>query len=300
MMISGSFPIRGYPTEALTWLVCFCALVVGGGTLLFIGGFVLIEAAPVFTAEGGLLAFLVTDPWAPLADPPTFGILHAWTSTLIMVVLCLGLAVPIGFGIGIFFAEIAPLAMRSLLQPCLDLLAGIPAVVYGFIGYVTLVPWFESYFGMATGESLIVAALLLAIMVLPFIASTSAEAFRAVPDDVREAALAQGVTRLHTIRRVVAVQAAPGMFAAVALGLARAIGETLAVMILAGNSVAVPHSIFDRGQPLTALIATEIGEAGVGSPKYHSLFGAGFVLIVVVVCINGLIWALKGRLIHRA
>jgi ABC-type phosphate transport system permease subunit len=89
------------------------------------------------------------------------------------------------------------------------------------------------------------------------------------------------------------------MFAAAALGLARAIGETLAVLMLAGNSVALPHSVLDRGQPLTALIATELGEAGVGSPKYHTLFAAAFVLIFVVVCINALVWAWKGRLIYR-
>ena len=152
---------------------------------------------------------------------------------------------------------------------------------------------------MATGESVLVAGLILAVMVLPFIASTSAEAFRAVPGELREAALAQGVTRWYAIRRVVLAQAAPGMFAAATLGLARAIGETLAVLMLAGNSVAVPTSVLDRGQTLTALIATELGEAGVGSPKYHALFGAGLFLVVVVVVINAVIWYWKLRLIHR-
>ena len=184
-----------------------------------------------------------------------------------------------------------------ILRPAMDLLAGIPSVVYGFFGYVTVLPFFESTLNMATGESAFAAALILAVMVLPYIASTSAEAFHSVPADVREAAFAHGVTRLHVIRRVVLVWAMPGMFAAAALGLARAIGETLAVLMLAGNSVAIPTSLLDRAQPLTALIATELGEAGVGSDKYHALFAAGLCLMALIVMINTIIWILKRRLV---
>jgi phosphate transport system permease protein len=170
--------------------------------------------------------------------------------------------------------------------------------VYGFFGYVTLIPWFERTFEMPTGESLLAAGLILAVMILPFIASTSAEALRAVPHDVKEAALALGVNRWYLTRRVLVRHAASGMFAAVALGLARAFGETLAVLMLAGNSLAVPGSLLDRGQPITALIITELGEAGVGSPKQHALFAAALVLMVVVVAINALIGSLKQRLVH--
>jgi len=291
--------LPGILSERLTWLFCLVSLLAGGATLILVAVFILREAAPTLFADGGLMALLFTDPWVPLAEPPLLGIGHAWISTLMITAISLGVAVPFGYGIGLFISDVAPTAVRSALQPCLDVLAGIPSVVYGFFGYVTLVPWFENHFAMATGESILAAGLILAVMVLPFIASTSAEAFRAIPGDLREAALAQGVTRWHAVRRVVVAQAAPGMFAAAALGLARAIGETLAVLMLAGNSVALPHSVLDRGQPLTALIATELGEAGVGSPKYHTLFAAAFVLIFVVVCINALVWAWKGRLIYR-
>ncbi len=279
--------------------VTFLALLFGGCTLLFISGFILREAYPVFFEKAGLFAFLVKDPWAPFADPPTFGIFHAWLSTFIVTLVSLLIAVPLGFGIGLFLSEIAPTTVRSIVQPCLDVLAGIPSVVYGFFGYVTLVPLFERFFDLATGETLLVAAIVLSFMALPFIASTSAEAFRAVPAELREAAMAQGVTRWHMIRRVVITSARSGMFAAVALGFARAIGETLAVLMLAGNSIATPTSLLDRGQPLTALIATELGEAGLGSPKYHSLFAAGLTLMCVVILINSIIWIWKGRFVRR-
>jgi ABC-type phosphate transport system permease subunit len=151
---------------------------------------------------------------------------------------------------------------------------------------------------MATGESLLAAGLILAVMVLPFVASTSAEALGAVPGDVREAALALGVNRCCMTLRVLVRHAAPGLFAALALGLARALGETLAVLMLAGNSVAVPVSLLDRGQPITALIITELGEAGVGSPKQQALFAAALVLMAVIVAVNGVIGWLKRRMLH--
>jgi phosphate transport system permease protein len=256
------------------------------------------EAYPALFTGGGVWGLLIADPWEPLSQPARLGVRHAWLSTLAVTSVALAVAVPLGFGIGIFIAEIAPLAIKKMLQPCLELLAGIPSVVYGFFGYVTLIPWFENRFEMATGESLLAAGLILALMVLPFIASTSAEALGAVPADVKEAALSLGVNRCCMTCRVLVRYAAPGMFAAVALGLARALGETLAVLMLAGNSVAVPSSLLDRGQPITALIITELGEAGIGSPKQHALFAAALVLMAVIVGINALIGWLKGRMLH--
>ena len=217
---------------------------------------------------------LIADPWEPLSQPARLGVRHAWLSTLAVTSIALAAGAPLGFGIGMFIAEIAPSAIKKILQPCLELLAGIPSVVYGFFGYVTLVPWFESTFEMATGESLLAAGLILTVMILPFIASTSAEALGAVAGDVKESALALGVNRCCVTLQVLVRQAAPGMFAAVALGLARALGETLAVLMLAGNSVAVPGSFLDRGQPITALIITELGEAGIGSAKQSALFAS--------------------------
>ena len=292
-------PPRGLAAEGLTHLGSAAALVVGLGTLLFMFVFILNEAFPVLVRGSALPAFLFADAWSPLATPPTFGIVHAWLSSVMMTALCLGIAVPAGFGIGLFISEVAPEAVRSVVQPCLDLLAGIPAVVYGFVGYVTIVPLFEVTFDMATGESLLAAALVLAVMVLPYVASLSAESFRTVSQELREAALSHGVTRWYMIRRLIVPKAAPGMFAAATLAMARAVGETLAVLMLAGNSVALPSTPLDRGQPLTALMATELGEAAVGDEKYHALFAAGAVLMAVVFAINAVTWMLKRRLIAR-
>jgi len=260
---------------------------------------ILYEALPALGSAfnpGGVLR----GDWAPTADPPRLGFMHAVVSTAMVTALALALAVPTGFGIALFATEIAPPWLRKVLQPCLELLAGIPSVVYGFFGYVTLVAWFERHGLMATGESLLVAGLILAVMVLPFIAGVSAESFAAVPPLLKESAHATGVTRLHVLRRIVVPVALPGLFAAVALGLGRAVGETLAVLLLAGNSTALPTSYLDRGQPLTALIATELPEAGLGSGKYHALYAAGLVLILLTVAINVAVWRLKVRLLRHA
>jgi phosphate ABC transporter permease protein PstC len=260
---------------------------------------ILHEALPALAGAFRAGGILVSD-WAPLADPPRFGLWHAVVSTLMVTLLALALAVPMGFGIGLFAAEIAPAWLRAVLQPCLELLAGIPSVVYGFFGYVTLVAWFERHGGMATGESLLVAGLVLAVMVLPFVAGISAEAFAAVPRSLREAAYSAGVTRAHVVRRILFPVALPGLFAAVALGLARAVGETLAVLLLAGNSIALPDSYLDRGQPLTALIATELPEAGMGSDKYHAIYAAGLALMMVAIAVNLVVWQLKKRVLRHA
>jgi phosphate ABC transporter permease protein PstC len=284
--------------EALARLSFLVLLIAGFAALLLALLMVAREAYPTLFAATGLWGLLIADPWEPLSQPASLGVRHAWLSTLAVTSIALAAAAPLGFGIGIFIAEIAPPAIKKMLQPCLELLAGIPSVVYGFFGYVTLVPWFEGAFEMATGESLLAAGLILAVMVLPFVASTSAEALRAVPGDVREAALALGVNRCCMTLRVLVRHAAPGLFAALALGLARALGETLAVLMLAGNSVAVPVSLLDRGQPITALIITELGEAGVGSPKQQALFAAALVLMAVIVAVNGVIGWLKRRMLH--
>ena len=284
--------------EAVARLSFLILLIIGIATLLVALVMVAREGYPALFASSGLWGLLIADPWEPLSQPARLGVHHAWRSTLAVTAIALAFAVPLGFGIGIFIAEIAPATIKKMLQPCLELLAGIPSVVYGFFGYVTLVPWFESTFEMATGESLLAAGLILAVMVLPFVASTSAEVLGAVPGDVKEATLALGVNRCCMTFRVLVRYAAPGMFAAVALGLARALGETLAVLMLAGNSVGVPGSLLDRGQPITALIITELGEAGIGSPKQHALFAAALVLMAVILVVNAAIGCLKRRMLY--
>lgn len=283
------YSLRDHALGLLCAGCLFAGLAVMGLTLAFIA----LETGIVEKGLPDLAAFLWREGWSPLASPPRLGILHAWVSTLYVTGLSLAIAIPAGFGIGIFAAETAPHALRRVLQPSLELLAGIPAVVYGFFGYVTLVKLFERWFSLPTGECVLAAGIILAVMVLPFIASTSAEAFKAVIREYKEAALSLGVTRLYFLSRVVWTKALPGLLAAVVLGLARGLGETLAVLMLAGNSAVRPERLVDRGQPITALLATELGETVVHSHKYQVLFTAGFFLMLAVLAINLAILLLK-------
>jgi phosphate ABC transporter permease protein PstC len=289
-----------YLSDAVVRGCCLLALCLGISFLLLMIGFMWRESSLGIGFGINLYHFLVKEPWAPLATPPSYGIAHAVISTLLVAGLSLVLAVPLGFGIGLFTAEIAPLPVQQIMQPALEVLAGIPSVVYGFFGYVTLVKSFEGWFDMPTGECLLIAGIILAVMILPFIASTAAETFRSIPGELKDAAFSLGVTHLYASRRIFWRAALPGLFAAVALGMARALGETLAVLMLAGNSVAVPHSLFDRGQPLTALLATELGETAVYSVKYQALFASGFFLLVIVLGINILIWIMKQKVMQHA
>ncbi len=290
------FPVilRKYEDQ-IVQKICLALLCTGMAVLLLLIAF-LVRESSLFNNFGISLAdFLYRQQWAPLATPPTFGMHHAWVSTFVVSSIGLAIAVPIGVGIGLFIAELAPDAIRKVLQPALELLAGIPAVVYGFFGYIALVKNFENWFDMPAGECLLIAGLMLSVMVLPFIASTAAETFQGVALELKDAALTLGVTHLYLTRRVLFKKALPGLFAAVALGLARALGETLAVLMLAGNSVAMPGSLLDRGQPITALIATELGETGLMSQKYKAIYASGFFLLVFVIVINLIVWSIKRR-----
>src|SRR5262249_12969189 len=202
---------------------------------------------------------------------------------------------PLAIAIGIFMAEVAPPAARAVAEPALQVLAGVPAVVYGFVGCATLVPLMELW--LPTGETVLCAALVLALMVLPFIAATAAESFSRVARELRLAGLALGVSRWYAFSRITLRKAAPGLIAGIILGTGRGLGETLAVLMLSGNSPVVPDSLIGRGQPLTALIATDLGESAIHSDRYYALFSAGLLLMVSVIAINALGGELKRRLL---
>lgn len=274
--------------------LCLLFLVAGVTILVLTIVYLFIESGP---GKGFPYRVLdcFTGEWQPLASPPKLGMAHAWVSTFMITGIALAISLPIGFGIGLFTSEIAPLIVRRLLTPALELLAGIPAVVYGFFGAVTLVKWFENIFQLSTGETILGAGIVLSVMMLPFIASTSGEAFRAVFREYRESVLSLGVDQFTMFRRVILVRAFPGLIAAAALGLARGVGETLAVLMLSGNTTAYPDSILSRGQPITALLATEIGETAVGSEKYHMLFTGALFLMLLVLLLNLAISILKKK-----
>jgi phosphate ABC transporter permease protein PstC len=280
--------------DRIVRFLCLLALISGVGILILTIVYLFIESG---IGKGFLLRALdcFTGEWRPLATPPQLGMAHAWVSTAMITGIALAISLPIGFGIGLFTSEIAPPLVRRILTPALELLAGIPAVVYGFFGAVTLVKWFEVGFQLSSGETILGAGIVLSVMMLPFVASTSGEAFRAAFQEYRESVLSLGVDQITMFRRVILIRAFPGLIAAAVLGLARGLGETLAVLMLSGNTTAFPDSLLSRGQPITALLATEIGETAVNSDKYHMLFTGALFLMLLVLMLNLAISILKKR-----
>jgi phosphate transport system permease protein len=190
---------------------------------------------------------------------------------------------PLGLGVAIFLAELAPLRIREILNPLVDLLAGIPSVVYGFYGITVIVPWIRKVFG-GPGFSVLAASIVLGVMILPTIVNVAREAISAVPDDYREGSLALGASRWQTIFGVVLPAARSGIFAAIILGLGRAFGETMAVVMVAGNMVAFPKSILEPTRTLTSNVVLEMGYAT--GDHQAALFATGFVLLLFILALN--------------
>jgi phosphate transport system permease protein len=269
----------------------FAALCGAVALLALIVGFIVWESRIPPAAGLSIPDFLFFDRWDPSGQPPHYGIGHAWVATLLIVGLALWMATPLALVIAVFLAEVAPAKVRAAAEPALQLLAGIPAVVYGFVGYATLVPLMERW--LPTGETILIAAIVLALMVLPFIAASAAESLSLVARDLRYAGLSLGVSRWYTFSRITLRKAAPGVLAGIILGMGRGLGETLAVLMLAGNSPMFPEGVFGRGQPLTALIATDLGESAIHSERYYALFSAGLLLMLSVIVINIVVMQIK-------
>jgi phosphate transport system permease protein len=196
------------------------------------------------------------------------------------------ISIPIGVACAIYIAEVAPRRIKEVLKSGIELLAAIPSVVLGFIGMVTLVPWVKNIFHLPTGLTALSGAIMLAFMAMPTIVSIAEDALYSVPKSYKEGALALGATDWQMIYRVMLPAASSGIVAAVMLGIGRVIGETMAVMMITGNSAIIPHSILVPVRTLTATIAAEMGEAVVGSEHYFALFAIGIVLFVISFVIN--------------
>lgn len=226
----------------------------------------------------GFFNFVFGMEWAP--SDGKYGIFPMIIGSLEITGLSLVMAVPLGVLCAIFLAEIAPNSMRKILNPTIQTLAGIPSVVYGFFGLVLLVPFMRVHFG-GTGFSMLSASVILTVMILPIIVSVSQDALRSIPLEYKEASLGLGATHWQTIKNVIFPAALPGIITSVILGMGRAIGETLAIIMVAGNVVQIPGSILDPVRALTSNIAIEMGYAtGV---HYNALFATGIVLIFMII-----------------
>lgn len=225
--------------------------------------------------------------WLPTTTPaPIFGVLPLITGTLLVSILALIIAVPFGLGVAIYLSELASQRQRKILKPIIELLSGIPSVVYGFFGLVILVPIVQKTFNLPVGETAFTGSLILAIMALPTIISVAEDAMRNTPNAMREASLALGATHWQTIYKVVIPYAKSGISAAIVLGIGRAIGETMAVLMVTGNAAVIPHSIFDSVRTIPATIAAELGEAPAGGSHYQALFLLGCILFTFSLIIS--------------
>ncbi|MDR0516246.1 MAG: phosphate ABC transporter permease subunit PstC [Fibromonadaceae bacterium] len=225
--------------------------------------------------------------WIPTATPaPQFGMLPLILGTLWVSIVAILLATPLGLGVAICLSELSKGKIRDILKPAIELLAGIPSVVYGFFGLVVLVPLVQRTFGLPVGETAFTGSLILAIMALPTIITVAEDAMRSTPRAMREASLALGATHWQTIYKVVVPYAASGISAAVVMGIGRAIGETMTVLMVTGNAAIIPKTLFAPVRTIPATIAAELGEAPAAGAHYQALFVLGCVLFLITLTIS--------------
>ncbi|MCL2041477.1 MAG: phosphate ABC transporter permease subunit PstC [Bacteroidales bacterium] len=235
----------------------------------------------------GLLEFFGGDEWMPTATPSAqFGILSLIMGTLWVSFGAILIALPLGIGVAIYLAEVANKRFRNFLKPVIELLAGIPSVVYGFFGLVVLVPFVQKTFNLPIGETGLSGSIILAIMALPTIITIAEDAMRTTPLAMKEASLALGATRWQTVYKVVLPYSSSGIMAAAILGIGRAIGETMAVLMVTGNAAIIPHSLLEPLRTIPATIAAELGEAPKHSTHYQALFLLGVILFIITLIIN--------------
>ncbi len=280
-----------YVKERMIKLVLFLSAIAAVAVIFSILFYLFIEAYPAFK-EIGIWNFLSGMVWKPegitYGFEPSFGAFPLIAGTLICTFGAMLIAVPLGIGSAIFISEIAPLRIKAIAKPAVELLAGIPSVVYGFFGLIVLTNWFRVSFNVASGEGWFAGAFLLAIMALPTITSVAEDAISSVPRHYKEGSLAVGATRWQTISKVVLPASLSGITAAIILGMGRAIGETMAVMMVTGNTPLLPKlaNPFSTVKTLTGAIAIEMGEAPAGSIWQNSLFGLAFILLIITLAVN--------------
>jgi phosphate transport system permease protein len=255
------------------------------GFVLLIFLFLLREGVPVFYEVP--LSNLFGTRWYPTFN--LFGTLPLILGSVLVTVTSIVIALPLGVATAVFVREVAPDWAREILKPMIEVLAGIPSVVLGFFGMHFVAPLIRNVLGAPTGLTVFAGALILAYMALPTIISVAEDALDTVPKSYRDAGLAMGATQWQTIWKVVVPAARSGILMAVMLGMGRAIGETMAVMMVTGNAARIPlslDSLFRPARTMTATIAAEMGEVAQGSTHYHALFGIGIILFLLTFVIN--------------
>lgn len=231
--------------------------------------------------------FFLGTKWYPTSTPaPIFGLIPLLLGTLMVSVGAILLSLPFGMAVAIYLSEIANKRIRNVLKPVIELLAGIPSVVFGFFGLVVIVPLIQKILNLPVGETAFAGSVVLAIMALPTIISVAEDAMRTTPSAMKEASLALGATKWQTIYKVIIPYSISGILSAVVLGVGRAIGETMAVLMVTGNAAIIPTSFFEPVRTIPATIAAELGEAPAGGAHYESLFLLGAVLFLITLLLS--------------
>lgn len=254
-------------------------------SLFLIALFLFFEGIPIFK-EISVADFIFGRLWYPTDDPPAFGIFPLIVASLSVTLVSSMISIPLGVLTALYLAEGAPPRVREWVKPIVELLASLPSVVIGFFGMVIVAPFLQQILDIPTGLNLFNASLMLAFMSIPTICSLSEDAIFGVPGELKEASLALGATHWETIARVVVPAAISGICTAVILGMSRAMGETMVVLMVAGGAAMMPTSLFDPVRPMPASIAAEMAEAPFQSEHYYALFATAIVLFLFTLAFN--------------
>jgi phosphate transport system permease protein len=247
--------------------------------------FLFMEGLPIFE-KVSVYQFIFGKYWYPTSSPPDFGIFPLIVASLAVTLVSAAIAIPLGVMTAVYLAELAHKRVAEIMKPVVELLAALPSVVIGFFGMVVVAPLLQKTFGIATGLNLFNAALMLSFMSVPTICSLSEDAIYSVPVALKEGSLALGATHWETLIRVILPASISGISTAIILGMSRAIGETMVVLMVAGGAAMIPTSLMDPVRPMPASIAAEMAEASFRGDHYHALFATGIVLFFFTLLFN--------------
>jgi phosphate transport system permease protein len=277
--------------EGLLFLAAVAAVAIVLGIV-----YVVLSESTKFFAQVSAIEFLTSTTWTPLFDNPQYGIAPLLTGTFMSTLVALSVAVPLGLLVAIYLSEFASARTRETIKPTLELLAAVPTVVYGYFALLFVTPLLQRLIPGLPGFNLLSAGLVMGLMIIPYIASLSEDAMRAVPRAMREGSFAMGATRLETSFRVVVPAAISGVVGAIILGMSRAIGETMIVVVAAGTQPQMVISPTQQGATVTSFIAqVALGDIAFGTLEYNSIFAAGLALLVLTLLFNFVAFYLQRR-----
>jgi phosphate transport system permease protein len=277
--------------ESILFLCAFSCVAVTIGIMVILGS----EAIGLFK-QVPILDFLTGTEWAPLFEPKKFGVLPLVSGTITTTVIALCVAIPLGTTIALFLSEFAPAKLRIWLKPILELLAGVPTVVYGYFAYLVVTPLLQIVMPNLGGSNMLAAGLVMGIMIVPLVSSMSEDAMRSVPSELREGSYATGATKLQTAWNVVFPAAFSGISSSYVLGISRAVGETMIMAIAAGGQPNLSFNPTDAAETMTAFIVrVSKGDVERGGVEYQTIFAVGILLVLITLVLNVISHLLKQR-----